>query len=78
MIENLIPALEYLNYAIRASGPETRLKIVGGIETVYGGCCSRFMSDFDTVSINMAKPIVGIEYSKVEWTMWKTNVLFAF
>ena len=41
---------------LRQVGPRNKAKIVGGIGNCgMECCCSRFMSDFDTVSINMAK-----------------------
>ena len=41
---------------LRHVGPRNKAKIVGGIGNCgMECCCSRFMSDFDTVSINMAK-----------------------
>lgn len=41
---------------LRQVGPRNKAKMVGGIGNCgMETCCSRFMSDFDTVSINMAK-----------------------
>lgn len=41
---------------LRQVGPRNKAKMVGGLGNCgMECCCSRFMSDFDTVSINMAK-----------------------
>lgn len=41
---------------LRQIGPRDKAKIVGGIGTCgMETCCSRYLSDFDVVSINMAK-----------------------
>lgn len=41
---------------LRQIGPRNKAKIVGGLGTCgMETCCSRFLNDFDVVSINMAK-----------------------
>lgn len=41
---------------LRQIGPRDKAKIIGGLGTCgMETCCSRFMDDFDVVSINMAK-----------------------
>lgn len=41
---------------LRQIGPRNKAKMVGGLGNCgMETCCSRFLSDFDTVSINMAK-----------------------
>ena len=41
---------------LRQIGPRNKSKIIGGLGTCgMETCCSRFMNDFDVVSINMAK-----------------------
>lgn len=41
---------------LRQIGPRDKAKIIGGLGTCgMDTCCSRFMDDFDVVSINMAK-----------------------
>lgn len=41
---------------LRQVGPRNKAKMVGGLGNCgMETCCSRFLSDFDTVSINMAK-----------------------
>ena len=52
---------------LRQVGPRNKAKIVGGIGNCgMECCCSRFMSDFDTVSINMAKnQMLALNPSKI-------------
>lgn len=52
---------------LRQVGPRNKAKMVGGIGTCgMECCCSRFMSDFDTVSINMAKnQLLALNISKL-------------
>ena len=41
---------------LRQIGPRNKAKIVGGLGSCgMETCCSRFLNDFDVVSINMAK-----------------------
>lgn len=41
---------------LRQIGPRNKSKIIGGLGTCgMETCCSRFMNDFDVISINMAK-----------------------
>lgn len=52
---------------LRQVGPRNKAKMVGGIGNCgMECCCSRFMSDFDTVSINMAKnQMLALNISKL-------------
>ena len=52
---------------LRQVGPRNKAKMVGGIGNCgMECCCSRFMSDFDTVSINMAKnQLLALNISKL-------------
>lgn len=52
---------------LRQVGPRNKAKMVGGLGTCgMECCCSRFMSDFDTVSINMAKnQLLALNISKL-------------
>lgn len=52
---------------LRQVGPRNKAKMVGGIGCCgMECCCSRFMTDFDTVSINMAKnQMLALNISKL-------------
>lgn len=52
---------------LRQVGPRNKAKMVGGIGNCgMECCCSRFLSDFDTVSINMAKnQLLALNISKL-------------
>ena len=52
---------------LRQVGPRNKAKMVGGIGNCgMECCCSRFLSDFDTVSINMAKnQMLALNISKL-------------
>lgn len=52
---------------LRQIGPRHKAKMVGGIGNCgMECCCSRFLSDFDTVSINMAKnQLLALNISKL-------------
>lgn len=52
---------------LKQVGPRNKAKMVGGIGNCgMETCCSRFMSDFDTVSINMAKnQLLALNISKL-------------
>lgn len=52
---------------LRQVGPRNKAKMFGGIGNCgMECCCSRFMSDFDTVSINMAKnQMLALNISKL-------------
>lgn len=52
---------------LRQIGPRNKAKMVGGLGNCgMETCCSRFMSDFDTVSINMAKnQLLALNISKL-------------
>lgn len=52
---------------LRQVGPRNKAKMVGGIGNCgMECCCSRFMTDFDTVSINMAKnQMLALNISKL-------------
>jgi cell fate regulator YaaT (PSP1 superfamily) len=63
---------------LRQIGPRDKAKFIGGLGTCgMETCCSRFLPDFDVISINMAKkPAVGTQYSKVIRAMRETALLF--
>ncbi len=52
---------------LRQVGPRNKAKMVGGLGSCgMETCCSRFMTDFDTVSINMAKnQLLALNISKL-------------
>lgn len=52
---------------LRQVGPRNKAKMVGGIGNCgMETCCSRFLNDFDTVSINMAKnQLLALNISKL-------------
>ncbi|MBB5183816.1 regulatory iron-sulfur-containing complex subunit RicT [Catenisphaera adipataccumulans] len=52
---------------LRQIGPRNKAKMIGGLGNCgMETCCSRFMSDFETVSINMAKnQLLALNISKL-------------
>lgn len=66
LLKDLASAL-HCRIELRQVGPRNKAKMVGGLGTCgMECCCSRFMSDFDTVSINMAKnQMLALNISKL-------------
>lgn len=65
---------------LRQVGPRNKAKLVGGIGACgMECCCSRFMSDFDTVSINMAKnQLLALNISKLSGQCGKLKCCLRF
>lgn len=65
---------------LRQVGPRNKAKLVGGIGICgMECCCSRFMSDFDTVSINMAKnQLLALNISKLSGQCGKLKCCLRF
>ncbi len=65
---------------LRQVGPRNKAKLVGGIGACgMECCCSRFMSDFDTVSINMAKnQLLALHISKLSGQCGKLKCCLRF
>lgn len=65
---------------LRQVGPRNKAKLVGGIGSCgMECCCSRFMSDFDTVSINMAKnQLLALNISKLSGQCGKLKCCLRF
>ncbi len=65
---------------LRQIGPRNKAKLVGGIGSCgMECCCSRFMSDFDTVSINMAKnQMLALNISKLSGQCGKLKCCLRF
>lgn len=65
---------------LRQVGPRNKAKLVGGIGICgMQCCCSRFMSDFDTVSINMAKnQLLALNISKLSGQCGKLKCCLRF
>lgn len=65
---------------LRQVGPRNKAKMVGGIGSCgMECCCSRFMSDFDTVSINMAKnQMLALNISKLSGQCGKLKCCLRF
>ncbi len=63
---------------LRQIGVRDRAKKVGGLGPCgLFLCCSTFLTDFSSVSINMAKKSVSSFKSyKDKWMLWKTFMLF--
>lgn len=66
LLKNLAGSLS-CRIELRQVGPRNKAKMVGGIGNCgMECCCSRFMTDFDTVSINMAKnQMLALNISKL-------------
>ncbi len=65
---------------LRQVGPRNKAKMVGGIGSCgMECCCSRFMSEFDTVSINMAKnQLLALNISKLSGQCGKLKCCLRF
>lgn len=65
---------------LRQVGPRNKAKLVGGIGVCgMECCCSRFMSDFETVSINMAKnQLLALNISKLSGQCGKLKCCLRF
>lgn len=65
---------------LRQVGPRNKAKMVGGIGSCgMECCCSRFMNDFDTVSINMAKnQLLALNISKLSGQCGKLKCCLRF
>lgn len=65
---------------LRQIGPRNKAKLVGGIGSCgMECCCSRFMNDFDTVSINMAKnQLLALNISKLSGQCGKLKCCLRF
>lgn len=65
---------------LRQVGPRNKAKLVGGIGICgMECCCSRFLTDFDTVSINMAKnQLLALNISKLSGQCGKLKCCLRF
>lgn len=66
LLKDLASKLHY-RIELRQVGPRNKAKMVGGLGNCgMETCCSRFLNDFDTVSINMAKnQLLALNISKL-------------
>ncbi len=65
---------------LRQIGPRNKAKLIGGIGICgMECCCTRFMSDFDTVSINMAKnQLLALNIAKLSGQCGKLKCCLRF
>lgn len=66
LLKNLASRL-HCRIELRQVGPRNKAKMIGGLGNCgMETCCSRFLTDFDTVSINMAKnQLLALNISKL-------------
>lgn len=65
---------------LRQIGPRNKAKLIGGLGICgMECCCKRFMSDFDTISINMAKnQLLALNISKLSGQCGKLKCCLRF